>query len=92
VTPEIAEALKPYSAVTRPLLDKFGGRFVIAGGRTKESVEGGWNPPFVAVIEFPSYAQAKAFYEAPEYQAVLPIRLKALPESKAILIEGTAPR
>lgn len=90
VTPAIAEALKPYSAVTRPLLEKHGGRFVVAGGRNMESVEGGWTPPFIGIIEFPSLDAAKAFYREPEYQRVLPIRLKALPDSKAILVEGTA--
>jgi uncharacterized protein (DUF1330 family) len=92
VTPEIAEKLKPYSVATRPLLEKFGARFIVASGGARDSVEGGWTPPFLAVIEFPSYAAARTFYTAPEYQAVLPIRQKALPDSKAILIEGTPPR
>lgn len=90
VTPDIAERLKPYSAATRPLLAEFEGRFVIAGGKTVEAVEGGWQPPFVAVIEFPSLERARAFYRSPGYQAVLPLRLAALPDSKAFLVEGTA--
>lgn len=90
VTPAVIEKLKPYSAATRPLLAKYGGRFVIGSGKAI-AVEGGWAPPFVGMIEFPSLAQARAFYDSPEYQAILPIRLEALPDSKAFLIEGTAP-
>jgi len=90
-TPDVGEKLKPYSAATRPLLDKYGGRFIVVSGKA-EAVEGGWAPPFVVMIEFPSLAQARAFYDSSEYQAVLPLRLEALPDSKAFLIEGAAPR
>jgi len=88
VTPDVVAALKPYSEASRPLLEKYGGKFVVSGGRNRESVEGGWSPPFIVVIEFPSFDQAKAFYHSPEYQQILPIRLAALPGSKAILVEG----
>ena len=88
-TAEAIEKLKPYSAATRPLLARYGGRFVIASGKA-EAVEGGWKPPFLVVIEFPTMAQARAFYDSAEYQAVLPIRLAALPDSRAFLIEGSA--
>jgi uncharacterized protein (DUF1330 family) len=39
------------------------------------------------VLEFPSAERAKEWYGSPEYQEILPIRLKAS-NSVAILVEG----
>jgi uncharacterized protein (DUF1330 family) len=40
-------------------------------------MDGPWAPKRIAVIEFPSMAAAKAWYNSPEYQEILPLRLKA---------------
>jgi uncharacterized protein (DUF1330 family) len=42
------------------------------------------------VIEFESYAVAKACYESPEYQAAAKIRDEAS-EAQLVIIEGSAP-
>jgi uncharacterized protein (DUF1330 family) len=39
------------------------------------------------MIEFPSMENARAWYESPEYQEVLPIRLSAN-EDKMVMFEG----
>jgi uncharacterized protein (DUF1330 family) len=41
----------------------FGGEYLVRGGR-HETLEGDWQPTRVAMLRFPSYEQAKAFYEA----------------------------
>ena len=48
--------------------------------------EGSWTGRTV-VIEFPDLATARAWYESPEYQAILPFRLVAS-QGDAILVEG----
>src|SRR4029450_10978241 len=58
------------------LVAKFGGKFIVRGGKTR-TLEGGWTPPRVVVLEFPSYEAAERFYESPEYKPVLEMRLKA---------------
>ena len=89
-TPEIMEPLQEYSAVSRSLLDRYEGRFIIADNESIQSVEGGWEPPFFIVIEFPTYENARAFYFSDEYQKVLPERLAAFKDSRSILIQGRA--
>ena len=89
-TPEIMEPLQEYSEVSRSLLDRYEGRFIIADNESIESVEGGWEPPFFIVIEFPSYDNARAFYFSEEYQKVLPERLDVFKNSRSILIQGRA--
>ncbi|MDO8973409.1 DUF1330 domain-containing protein [Reyranella sp.] len=75
-----------YRKHTPGLVAKFGGRFVVRGGKTK-TLEGGWAPSRVIVLEFPDFATAERFYDSEEYKPVLAMRLKA-GKSKAILVDG----
>ncbi|TAJ42962.1 MAG: DUF1330 domain-containing protein, partial [Reyranella sp.] len=50
-------------------------------------LEGGWVPPRVVVLEFPSYEKAEEFYHSDHYKPILAMRLKA-GKSKAILVDG----
>jgi len=47
----------------------------------------GERPDGVVVIEFPDVAAAKAWYESPQYQAVIGERLAAT-EGRALIVEG----
>ncbi len=75
-----------YRKHTPGLVGKFGGKFIVRGGRTR-TLEGGWTPSRVVVLEFPDYAAAERFYDSEEYKPVLAMRLKA-GKSKAILVDG----
>ncbi len=76
-----------YRAETPGAIGKFGGRFLVRGGKT-EAVEGDWLPGRLVVIEFPDMATAKRFYASPEYQKILPLRLTASRGGKVIFAEG----
>lgn len=75
-----------YRKHTPGLVAKFGGKFIVRGGRCR-TLEGGWTPQRIVVLEFPDYASAERFYESPDYKPVLDMRLKA-GKCKAILIDG----
>ena len=79
------DSYKPYMAANPAIFNKFGGRFVIRGGKFT-AVEGQSRSRNV-VIEFPDYATALACYNSPEYQANIKVRQ---PHSIAdiIVIEG----
>ena len=66
-----------------------GGRFVVRGGAT-ETLEGGWTPPRVVILEFPTMAALKQWYGSVEYQPLLALRTRAA-RSKVIAVEGAAP-
>lgn len=68
------------------LLARYGGRYRVRGGRV-ESLEGGWNPPRVVVVEFPDMARALEFYRSPDYAPLLELRLAA-GRNRGILVEG----
>ena len=75
-----------YRKHTPGLVAKFGGRFIVRGGKTR-TLEGGWKPSRVVVLEFPSYEAAEKFYDSADYKPVLDMRLKA-GKSKAIIVDG----
>jgi uncharacterized protein (DUF1330 family) len=79
------EGYKPYAAANPAIFKKFGGRFVVRGGKF-EAPEGTSRTRNV-VIEFPDYASALACYRSPEYQENIKRRL---PHSTAdlLIIEG----
>jgi uncharacterized protein (DUF1330 family) len=68
------------------VVTKYGGRFIVRGGKV-ETLEGGWSPKRVVALEFPSLEQARSFYRSPEYAPLIALRQKAS-RGKLILVEG----
>ncbi|MBV8393932.1 MAG: DUF1330 domain-containing protein [Alphaproteobacteria bacterium] len=75
-----------YRKHTPGAVAKFDGKFIVRGGKTK-TLEGGWTPPRVVVLEFPTYEKAEEFYYSEHYKPILAMRLKA-GKSRAILVDG----
>jgi len=80
------ERYRPIAVAT---IAAHGGRFIVRGGAI-EPMEGGWTPKRIVIVEFPTMAQAKAWYESPDYQEGLKLRLAAS-AGRAILVEGAPP-
>ena len=80
------EGYKQYAAAVPPIIAKFGGKYLVRGGRTV-AVEG--DPPSgrIVVIEFDSLAAARAFEESYEYQDIAQLRHKAA-QGRVFLAEG----
>ena len=75
-----------YTKIVTATVEKYGGRFVVRGGAV-DVKEGGWKPARLVVLEFPTMAQARDWYDSPEYAPALALRLKAA-NAKLILVEG----
>ena len=80
------EAYKQYVAGTPAVVAKFGGEFIVRGGKYVAK-EGRAPLGRVVVIRFPNYEKAKAFYDSEEYADLLALRL-SLTDSRLFLIEG----
>ena len=65
---------------------KYGGRFLVRGGKV-ESLEGGWSPKRFVIVEFPSMEQAQKWYRSAEYGPLIKLRQKAS-KGRLILVEG----
>ncbi len=81
------ERYKDYIQAATPTVAAHGGKYIARGGRA-ERLEGSVPTNRIAVLEFPSYANAKAWYDSPEYRAALAIR-KTCASGELILVEGT---
>ncbi len=75
-----------YRKLVPPTLEKYGGRFIVRGGKI-ETLEGDWQPKRLVVVEFESVERAKQWYNSPEYTKAREIRQKASTGS-VILVEG----
>ena len=75
-----------YKGMVPPSLEKFGGRFLVRGGKT-HTMEGTWAPRRFVIVEFPSVEQAKAWWASPEYAEAKALR-QATSESHLIIAEG----
>jgi uncharacterized protein (DUF1330 family) len=80
------ERYKDYIAANAVAFGKYGARFLVRNGAC-EVPEGGLKGRRHVVLEFDSYATAKACYDSPEYQAAIKIRLEAS-TGDLVIIEG----
>ncbi len=85
ITVQDPEAYAEYVRLDTPILEKFGGRFLVRGGQS-EAPETPVKDRHV-VIEFPDYETAKRAYYSDEYQKVAAIR-KASALSDIVIVEG----
>ena len=85
---EIKDAAKmeEYKARVAPVVEKFGGRYVVIGGPF-EAVEGDYRPVFPVMIQFPSLEDARRWYNSEDYRELKQIRLAAT-VSNAVIMAG----
>lgn len=75
-----------YKRQTPASVVKYGGRFLVRGGRA-ETLEGDWVPKRIVVVEFESMEQAKKWWASPEYAPVKAIRQRTA-ETRMIVVDG----
>ena len=83
------EQYKQYMAAAPAAVKAYGGEYLVRGGR-HETLEGDWQPHRVAMLRFPSYEQAKAFYDSEHYRGVRAKRAGAVEYFNSVLVEGVA--
>lgn len=76
-----------YKKLTPISLANYQGKFIVRGGKT-ETLEGGWDPQRIVVLEFPNSMLAKNWWASEEYAPAKALRHRTA-KSKMILVEGT---
>ena len=84
-----AEQYKDYMAAAPAAVKAFGGEYLVRGGRF-EVMEGNWQPARIAMLRFPSFEQAKAFYDDALYTAARAQREGATEFFNMVLVEGVS--
>lgn len=75
-----------YKKLTPASLVAYGGKFIVRGGQV-ETLEGGWNPGRIVVLEFPSYDSARQWYDSKEYAQARAMRRDAA-QARIIVADG----
>ena len=83
------ERYKRYMAEAPAAVKAGGGEYLVRGGK-QETLEGDWNPHRVALLRFPSYEQAKAFYDGEMYSSARKLRAGTTEYFNMVLVEGVA--
>ena len=65
-----AELFQEYPPLSTKAVEKFGGKYLIRGGKF-DVVEGEWPAERTTVVEFESFEKAKEFYYGSDYQLAL---------------------
>ena len=75
-----------YKKLTPAAIKAYDGKFIVRGAQT-ESLEGGWNPQRIVVLEFPSVERAKQWWNSEEYAIAKAIRHRTA-KTKMLVVEG----
>lgn len=78
-----------YKTLAPASIAAYGGRYVVRGGPV-EVLEGTWRPARLVILEFPTAAQARAWWASAEYGPARELR-QASARTEMLLIEGVAP-
>ena len=69
-------AFEDYKAAAKPIVEKFGGKYLTRGGKMKVVQNELWDPVRIVLIQFPSMAAAHKFLDSPDYAPIKDIRLE----------------
>ena len=83
------EQYKQYMAAAPAAVAAGGGEYLVRGGKV-ETLEGHWQPIRLAMLRFPSFDTANAFYDAEMYRAARQKRVGATEFLNMVLVEGVA--
>ena len=81
------EQYKLYMAEAPATVKAAGGEYLVRGGRS-EALEGEWQPERLAMLKFPSYEAAKAWYDGERYRAARSTRAGATSTFDMVVVEG----
>ena len=80
------EAYKEYIDKVKPIVEKFGGEYLVRNGEYKV-IDGEWKYPRTVIIKFPTYEKALEWYNSDLYKPVKELRQKNS-EGNLIIIKG----
>jgi uncharacterized protein (DUF1330 family) len=82
------ERYTQYIQVAPESIARYGGRYIVRGGKT-EVLEGSWQPKRFVMLEFESVERAKAWWDSEEYRGPKAMRQSAA-NTDLFIVEGMA--
>lgn len=75
-----------YKKMSPSSIQQYGGRFIARGGQC-DVLEGSWSPKRLVILEFPSAARAREWWESGEYAPAKALR-QATSSGDLVVVEG----
>ena len=81
------EEYKKYLEKVKPMVEKFGGKYLIKGGEIDAKETDLWKPTRIVLVQFPNKISALNWYNSEEYRPLKNLRLNNA-TSNILFIEG----
>ena len=79
------EAYEEYKILAKPIVESYGGEYLVRGGNTMVSENELWTPQRLVVVRFPTREAAENFLSCNEYVPVKAIRNKSAKTTMSIV-------
>ena len=79
------DAIQRYAEAVPAIVAEYGGRYLAAHVKP-QILEGDWNPDFIVLIEFPTMARLREFYDSEAYRPWLELR-KSVGDGRIVALE-----
>ena len=81
------EGVREYLGRVGATIERYGGTYLVQGGRGEIIEEGDWHPRRLVILKFESIEQARRWYHSEEYTAIKAIRHKTA-HTQLIMVPG----
>ena len=81
------ERYEEYKSLARPMVERFGGEYLVRGAPIDLVDEELWSPTRIVLLRFPDHAAARAFIDSDEYAPVKQMR-HDFADSTLFIVEG----
>jgi uncharacterized protein (DUF1330 family) len=86
VTIEDQAIYEEYKKHTPSSIAAYGGKFLVRGGQA-ETLEGDWEPGRIVILEFPTVARAKEWWDSELYAPAKALRQRSA-STRMVMVEG----
>jgi uncharacterized protein (DUF1330 family) len=82
------DGFQTYREQVAPSIARGGGRYLVRGGEF-DVKEGAWHPARLVILEFPTLAAARDWYDSPDYAPIRAIRERTA-VTEVVIVDGLA--
>ena len=80
------EVYEQYQRLVPPIVERFGGRYLVRGGKITPLGKKDWQPERMIILEFPAMENIQQWLASPEYQQIAPLRERGA-DVRAVVLE-----
>jgi len=75
-----------YQLLVPPIVERYGGRYLVRGGKITPLGNKDWQPERMIILEFPAMENIQQWLASPEYRQIAPLRERGA-DVRAVVLE-----